>query len=126
MTLTASCACALAAPAAAGPAPEYGAITGRVIDVTCFGPCVVGSHPRPFEGEADVVVSERRSGEPVARVAVEKSRYQLKVPAGRYRVVAVPYPMQDSTCWQGEPRRVTVDPGEVKRRRLQVENVCVL
>ncbi len=116
----------LAATAVAGPGEsDNGGIKGRVIDLTCYGPCAVGSNPRPFEGEADVVVSVPGTGQEVARTTVSKSRYRLAVKPGVYRVRAIAYPMQDSLCWYGEPRRVRVDPGELERRRLTVENVCV-
>jgi hypothetical protein len=115
----------LAATAVTAPAEGGTGVRGRVIDVTCYGPCAVGSNPRPFEGEADVVVSVPGIDEEVARTAVEKSRYRLALKPGVYKVRAIAYPMQDSLCWYGDPRRVRVDPGEVVRRRLTVENVCV-
>jgi hypothetical protein len=115
----------LATTAVAGPADGDSGVRGRVIDVTCYGPCAVGTNPRPFEGEADVVVTIPGTGEEVARTAVSKSRYRLAVNPGIYRIRAIPYPMQDSLCWYGDPRRVRVDPGEIERRRLKVENVCV-
>jgi len=100
-------------------------VRGRIIDVTCYGPCAPGTNPRPFEGTADVVVTQRKTEQQIARVHVKGSRYSLIVPPGRYRIVAVPFPEQDSLCWEGYERRLHVVSGESERRRLKVENVCV-
>lgn len=118
-------AAATAPIATAGPSTGMGEVDGRIIDVTCYGPCAPGTNPRPFEGHVDVVVTDRKTGQQVARVSVKGSRYSLIVPPGRYRIVAVPLPEQDSNCWQGDPRRLHVVAGQSERRRLKVENVCV-
>jgi hypothetical protein len=116
----------VAGPALAGQAgiPEE-QVRGRIIDQTCYGPCAPGTNPKPFEGKADVVVTHRVTGQQVARVSVEDSRYSLIVPPGRYDIVAVPYPEQDSICWEGKSRRLHVRSGQPERRRLHVINVCV-
>lgn len=100
-------------------------VSGRIVDITCYGPCAPGTDPRPFGGEADVVVTDRRSGLEVARVPVTGPRYSVLVPPGRYRIVALPYPQMPTGCWQGMERRLHVVAGQAERRRLKVENVCV-
>jgi hypothetical protein len=117
---------ALCAPAIAGTAsiPEE-TVSGQIIDVTCYGPCAPETSHRPFEGHADIVVTHKKSGDQVARVPVKGSKYSVLVPPGRYRIVAVPYPEQDSNCWVGNPRRLHVFAGQPERKRLKVENVCV-
>ena len=100
-------------------------VSGRIIDITCYGPCAPGTNPKPFEGHADVVVTYLKTGQQVARISVKGSKYSLLVPPGRYRIVAVPFPEQDSNCWKGYPRRLHVIAGQSERRRLKVENVCV-
>lgn len=70
-------------------------------------------------------MTHRKTGQQVARVSVKGSRYSLLVPPGRYRIVAIPYPEQDSVCWEGYERRLRVVAGEPERRRLKVENVCI-
>lgn len=125
MTLAALIVLLLSATAVAGPGEGDSGVRGRVIDVTCYGPCAVGSNPRPFEGEADVVVTIPGTGEEVARTTVKKSRYRVAVMPGIYKIRAIPYPMQDSLCWFGDPRRVRVDQGGIERRRLKVEDICV-
>jgi hypothetical protein len=114
------------APAVGGTAsiPEE-TVSGRIIDLTCYGPCQTGTDPRPFEGHADIVVTYKKTGQEVARVSVTGSKYSVLVPPGRYRIVAVPFPEQDSNCWVGNPRRLHVIPGQLERKRLKVENVCV-
>ncbi len=100
-------------------------VSGRIIDITCYGPCAPGTNPRPFEGTADIVVTQRKTGEQVARISVKGSRYSILVPPGRYRIVAIPYPEQGSVCWVGHKRKLRVVSGQPERRRLKVENVCV-
>ena len=80
-------------PSRRGPAIPEETVSGRIIDVTCYGPCAqVGSDPKPFEGHADVVVTDKKTGEQVARASVEGSKYSVLAPPGRYRIVAIPYP----------------------------------
>ncbi|MEJ7876914.1 MAG: hypothetical protein WKF62_09655 [Solirubrobacterales bacterium] len=119
------CAASLAPVAAAGPSTGLGDAHGRIIDVTCFGPCAPGTNPRSFEGTADVVATDPTTGVQVGRVSVKGSRYRLPLPPGRWRIVAVAYPEQDPNCWQGNPRRVRIVTDEEVRRRLKVENTCV-
>ncbi len=47
------------------------------------------------------------------------------MPPGRYRIVAIPFPEQDSLCWEGKERKLRVVAGESKRKRLEVENICI-
>ena len=114
------------APAIAGEAsiPEE-TVSGRIIDITCYGPCAPGTNPKPFEGHADIVITYKKTGEQVARVSVKGSKYSVLAPPGRYRIVAIPYPEQDSNCWVGNPRRLHVISGQSERQRLKVENVCI-
>jgi hypothetical protein len=116
----------LCAPAIAGtPSLPEETITGRIIDFTCYGPCAPETSHRPFEGHADVVITYKKTGEQVARVSVKGSKYSVLAPPGRYRIVAIPFPEQDSNCWVGNPRRLHVIAGQSERKRLKVENVCV-
>lgn len=120
---------ALAAPAAAGPSIQEGTIKGRVFDRTCYGPCYIDSERRPFEGEATVEVYRVPGHDLYVSTDVEKSRFQVLVPPGSYRVRVIPYPKADPTpypCWQGSTRRVEVAAGAVTRVRLTVENVCIV
>ncbi len=115
-----------AAPASAGePALPEETVSGKIIDVSCYGPCSPGIKPKQFEGEADVFVTDKRTGLQVARVSVIGPKYSVLVPPGRYRIVAVPYPQVPTVCWQGNSRRLHVLAGQAERRRLKVENVCV-
>ena len=104
----------LCAPALAGTAsiPEE-TVSGRIIDVTCFGPCAPGTNPKPFEGHADIVVTQKKTGDQVARVSVKGSKYSVLAPPGRYRIVAIPFPEQDSNCWVGELAPAGCDCGPV-------------
>lgn len=104
---------------------EPTAIKGRVVDLTCFGPCAAGTNPRLFTGEADVLIHRVRSGKPAIRQAVEKGHFALDVKPGRYRLRVVPYPDLDPGCWVGSKKRVKVRRGHIRHVRLTVENVCV-
>lgn len=102
-------------------------IRGRVIDETCYGPCSPGTNPRPFAGEADIIVRSLPDREIVARVPVVESRFRVGLAPGSYRVRVIPYPDEPQlNCWEGSRRRVRVDKGEVERIKLTVVNGCVL
>jgi hypothetical protein len=109
--------------AAAAPAAAEGrtALAGRVVDVTCYGPCTPESDPRPYTGPAEIVI-RARDGDRVATVPTEDGRFRKRVAPGRYRVtVKIAGP-----CWEGERRLpARVARGEVERVRPAVENVCI-
>lgn len=58
-------------------------------------------------------------------MSAKGGRYRLPLPPGRWRIVAVVNPEQNSNCWQGNPRRVRIVGDESVRRRLNVENTCI-
>ena len=107
------------------PAIPEETISGRIVDTTCGPPCIPGGKQEPFTGHADVVITYKKTGKQVARVPVEGPKYSVIAPPGRYRIVAIPDPEQDSNCWLPNPRRLHVIAGQAERKRLKVENVCV-
>jgi hypothetical protein len=112
-----------AVPALAGT----GGVHGRVLDVTCPGPCQSGLDPRPFEGDAIVPVRRVSDHELVTTLPVEKSRFRTELAAGLYRLRVIPYPDQPKPrCWQGSSRRAQVSAGETRHIRLTVQNACVV
>jgi hypothetical protein len=111
----------LAAPAPATTGSDASGVKGRVVDATCYGPCVPGADPVPYSGEAEVVVRRLPRGGRVAALQVEESRYRKRLRPGRYRLeVEI-----EGRCWEGEAKRVRVRRGEFKRARLRVVNECV-
>ena len=109
-----------AAPAAAGSA-RHG-VTGRVIDVTCPGPCApetVAGHP--YTGEARVIFRRRRDGARAAGAEVRESRFRETLPRGRYELeVRIADP-----CWTQDPATVRVRRRGFERVRLRVRDRCV-
>src|SRR5918994_1338142 len=68
----------LAVPAPATTAAKGSGIKGRVVDATCYGPCVPGADPVPYSGEAEVVVRRLPRGRRVAELEVDESRYRKR------------------------------------------------
>lgn len=110
----------LAAPAPA-TAAATGGVTGRVVDATCYGPCVPGADPVPYSGKARVVVRRLPRGRRVADLRVADSRYRKRLRPGRYRLEAE----IEGRCWEGEAKRARVRRGEFTRVRLPVVNECI-
>jgi hypothetical protein len=111
----------LAAPTAATTASKGSGVKGRVVDVTCYGPCVPGADPVPYSGDAEVVVRRLPRGRRVAKLQVEESRYRKRLRPGRYRLeVEI-----DDRCWQSWAKSVRVRRGEFKWVRLRVVNECI-
>jgi hypothetical protein len=115
------------ATAASAEAGSRAAIKGRVIDQTCYGPCVDPPVVRPFDGPGDVVVRRLPSRSVAARTEVADSRFRVVVGPGKYLVKVIPYPDDAGPlCWIGSRKRVVLDTGEVARPKLVVSNRCVL
>lgn len=102
-----------------------GGIDGEVVDVTCYGPCMVPPPPpRPYVSE-QLRVSMRRiaSGELVRVVRPEDGRFRARLRRGRYRVRA--YVPGDS-CIEGDVKDVRVRRHEFSAVTLEVGNSCIL
>jgi hypothetical protein len=108
--------------------PETGAIRGNVVDLTCYGPCIVERQPHPFGGPGKVVVMDVATGERAATKRFQGSTFGIAIEPGTYRVWVIPYPAEDQPheCWRGSQRRVHIAPGEAQVVRLTVQNDCVL
>jgi hypothetical protein len=112
--------------ASAAASPNTG-IEGRIVDLSCPGPCVAGQAEKPFEGPAEVIVRRKPSREIVRQRTVEGGAFLFGVRAGRYSVRVQPYPDQPGeVCWTGSRQRVAVAHGEVESVRLAVRNKCLL
>jgi len=101
-------------------------LTGKVLDVTCPGPCRPGLNPRPFLGEAVVVVRRRGEPHPVATVPIEAGHFAVALRPDRYQVRVVPFPEQQPSCWEGSAQRVRLVPGQVTEIELTVLNRCIV
>jgi hypothetical protein len=110
---------ATAVPAVAGTS----GVKGVVLDTSCYGPCSVNQHPKPYTGDGAYVVVRRLPDlERVARVTPEKGRFMVDLPPGTYRLWAD----VRGECWQGEAKRRTVSEGEFAYVRLHVYNRCIV
>jgi hypothetical protein len=115
---------ALAASAGAG---SQTAIKGRVVDRTCYGPCVAPRVGMPFDGPGEVVVRRLPSRSVAARTTVVDSGFRVAAGPGKYSVKVIPYPDDPRPpCWVGSNKRVVLDADEVARPKLTVTNRCVL
>ena len=118
LPLTALVLLSAAAPATAADS----GIKGRVLDATCLGPCAPASQgPRPYGGEATIVVRSDENGDRVAADEVDHSRFRAGLAPGDYRVrVKIEDP-----CWVEQKREVTVPAGEFVRVTFTVANGCI-
>jgi hypothetical protein len=122
--ITVALATSLALVASAGAGSQT-AIKGRVIDRTCYGPCVAPRVGMPFDGPGEVVVRRLPSHSVAARTTVADSGFRVAVAPDNYSVKVVPYPDEVVPCWVGSKKRVVLDAGEVARPKLTVSNECV-
>lgn len=121
--LAAAAALALLALALGAAAPAQGSIVrGQIVDRTCYGPCYPDGEGRPFTGDAKVLARRAATGRRAGADAVERSRFSIRLPPGRY-VVTVEI---DDPCWNGDKATVRVQAGEHRRLRLEVANRCIL
>ena len=116
-----ACALALSSGAVAGTGSG---VTGHLWDTTCPGPCSPGlTDPRPYTGSNfKVAVRSLPDGQLVDIVDAPKGHYTAALEPGRYRL----RPRAHDQCLSGDPRRVTVEAGEIRHRRLFVHNDCIL
>jgi hypothetical protein len=117
--------CVVAAAVTAGA--EASVMKGRIIDMSCPGPCVPEETGHPFAGTADVVVTRTSSGAVVRRLSVDGSTFKTAVRPGRYVVEVTPYPDETpNRCWVGSSERVRAHKHKVARVQLTVRNDCLL
>jgi hypothetical protein len=113
---------AVAAPGTSARA-HRGKLKGKVVDTTCYGPCVVHSEPPLYTGEVRVVITRVRNEERVATLGPEAGRFKLHLRPARYELAPS---FGEDPCWQGPSVRARVRRSRVSRVRLEVENACVL
>jgi hypothetical protein len=99
-------------------------VTGHLWDTTCPGPCSPGlTDPRPYTGSNfKVAVRSLPDRQLVDIVDAPKGHYTALLEPGRYRLT----PRAHDPCLSGDPRRVTVEVGELRHRRLFVHNDCIV
>lgn len=97
-------------------------VKGRVLDVTCYGPCTPETtDPRLYEGEATIVIRRLPQDRRVASEMLEDGRFRTQLRPGRYRLtVEIADP-----CWRGDSKKAEVVAG-FERVRLEVYNGCIL
>jgi hypothetical protein len=116
----------LTAAPTAGAAGSTG-IKGRVVDLSCPGPCYPDDTGHPFAGPGEIVVKRVSNREVVRRTTVDAGAFRVGVRAGSYSVRVIPYPDEPGRpCWDGDKQRVRVEAGELARIRLEVRNSCLL
>ena len=112
----------LFASAPAASQSEDSGVKGRILDVTCYGPCMVdGDDPRPYAGEARIVAKRASNGRRAGSDDVDASRFRIDLAPGRYRVrVKI-----DDPCWVEDSEEVKVTEDDFDRIRLEVGNGCI-
>jgi hypothetical protein len=121
MALTLACCGSSGSSAEGTEGTEGTGVRGRVLDETCFGPCAPGTTTRLYSGEASVSVKRLPGRHRVATAIVDEGRFRKRLDPGRYRLRA----RIADPCWESDPTKVRVRPGQFKRAKLLVRNDCV-
>jgi hypothetical protein len=122
-TSAAALAALLSAPA--GAASPSG-VKVRILDTTCYGPCVVDQTEFPlYDGEATVIVRKLATGPRVAAIAVYDGRARKRLAPGRYELEAR-IAESRRPCWEGDTATVRVREARFARVRLRVANTCIV
>lgn len=111
---------ACAAPASAG---EPGTVEGQILDTTCPGPCIEGMKPKPYTGEAKIVVTRFPKQRQVRVLAPEADgSFAVRLPPGHYRLrIRIEDP-----CFIEDKRELRVSTGgDIDRPDFFVYNDCI-
>jgi hypothetical protein len=113
---------AIAAASEAATASEPSGVKGRVIDVTCYGPCAPETYEgEPYSGEATIVARRLPEGGRAAAVTVDDSRFRTGLRPGRYLVKV----KIEDPCWARDSKEIRVQRGAFEWARLKVSNECI-
>lgn len=108
----------------ASPAAPSG-VKVRIVDTSCYGPCVEGAEHPLFQGEATVTIRDLGIDRRVAKVTVDDGRFRKRLRPGRYLLKpAVVEPGR--RCYEGETDEVRLRGGGFERARLEVFNTCIV
>jgi hypothetical protein len=103
-----------------------GTIRGVVYDATCSGPCQYPPPPPRLYTHDNLVVTVRSLPDRklVAVRRPKDGRFQVRVPAGAYRVRA--FVRDGGYCWEGQAKDVRVAKDQTTWVRLSVYNSCIV
>jgi hypothetical protein len=111
-------------------AADMAVLRGKVLNDTCYGPCVVDQQYPPYTGEGlRVGIREARSGNLVKVLHPTDGTFRASVPRGRYLVRASVVGQEgpgNYNCWQGDSQTVRVPAGKTTAVELTVTNTCIV
>ena len=111
---------ALAAP----PALAHRAkLKGKVVDTTCYGPCIVHADPPLYTGEVRIVIRRVADGKRIRAVTPDAGRFGLRLRPARYELTPK---FEDDSCREGAAVTTRVRRSQVNRVEIDVHNRCIL
>jgi hypothetical protein len=114
---------ALALALAATPALAHRAkLKGKVVDTTCYGPCIVHADSPLYTGDVRIVIRRVADRKRVTALTPEAGRFGLRLRPARYELT----PKFEDPCGQGAAVTTRVRRSQVNKVEIDVHNRCVL
>jgi hypothetical protein len=115
---------ALAVSLAAASALAHTAkLKGKVVDTTCYGPCIVHANSPLFTGDVRIVIRRVADGKRIREVTPDGGRFGLRLRPARYEVTPK---FEDDPCDEGAPVTTRVRRSQVNKVEIDVHNRCIL
>lgn len=110
---------ALAAPSALA---HKARLKGKVVDTTCYGPCIVDSNPPLYTGDVRIVIRRVADRKRIKAATPDAGRFGLRLRPARYELT----PKFEDPCGQGAAVTTRVRRSRVNKVEIDVHNRCVL
>ena len=109
--------------AAASALAHTAKLKGKVVDTTCYGPCIVHANSPLYTGDVRIVMRRVADGKRIRAVTPDAGRFGLRLRPARYEVTPK---FEDDSCREGAAVTTRVRRSQVNKVEIDVHNRCIL
>lgn len=118
--IVAALALSLAAASALGHTAK---LKGKVVDTTCYGPCIVHANSPLYTGDVRIAIRRVADGKRIRAVTPDAGRFGLRLRPARYEVTPK---FEDDSCREGAAVTTRVRRSQINKVEIDVHNRCIL
>ena len=109
--------------AAASALAHTAKLKGKVVDTTCYGPCMVHANSPLYTGDVRIVMRRVADGKRIRALTPDAGRFGLRLRPARYEVTPK---FEDDSCREGAAVTTRVRRSQVNKVEIDVHNRCIL
>ena len=109
--------------AAASALAHTAKLKGKVVDTTCYGPCIVHANSPLYTGDVRIVIRRVADGKRIRAVTPDAGRFGLRLRPARYEVTPK---FEDDSCREGAAVTTRVRRSQIDKVEIDVHNRCIL